>query len=260
MPRIPCCLTSAVHKCELILVHGDNLRALLSLLAVDSPIWNHFDGSPESEFSFFCKEDLISNLDGLTNKGHLEDFLTRLVDIENVPVKTWFQTDGKIESACNSPLTIEYGLEGERFLDSSDMESLLPQRTGTDTSSPTVSTDCGSGSDPFRDPSPEPSDCDDDSAPLLTPSNTESTWSKTSSKHGTKWIGSTDYSSDRDDYWSKIGSSSEKKVTAKGRWWLSSLFGSKTMEESRPDHSEYQRIPESPDPNFKYPQTADRLP
>ncbi|KAF7507168.1 hypothetical protein GJ744_010850 [Endocarpon pusillum] len=82
-----CCMRTANHQCSLILVYGDTLRVLLRCTFVNSGIWKHLEGPLDTEITYFCKDDLVSHLGNLTDKDHLEEFLSRLLEIWNLEME-----------------------------------------------------------------------------------------------------------------------------------------------------------------------------
>lgn len=126
-----CCHPSEDHKCDMMIVYGDTLRALLSSSAVDSTICTHVDGPLESDMPvmFFCKDDLAYHLGDQIHKDDLEHFLALLLDVENLQVEIPLGEDiREVSSNCSSPITMEYGPEsdGDPFEDCPDTEPLLP--------------------------------------------------------------------------------------------------------------------------------------
>lgn len=140
MKLLPCTcyLRSGDHRCDLILVYGDTLHALLSSTAVDLAILDHVDGSLEAEVPvmFFCKDDLALHLRNKTHRDDLEDFLAMLLagkQMQTIQDDLERQEEVADASACSSPIAVEYGSDGEAFLDSSETEPLLPQGQSRDT-------------------------------------------------------------------------------------------------------------------------------
>ncbi len=149
-----CCISSEDHGCDLIIVHGDTLRGLLSSAAVDRAIHSHVDGSLDGEFPvmFLCKDDLALHLGNVADRDDLEDFLAMLLAGENiqslqVELGCWEEVGD--ESICASPMTTEYGRDRDLFQDQSDLEPLLTEGPFQDpaTCEPILL------EDPFRDPS-----------------------------------------------------------------------------------------------------------
>lgn len=211
MPLVSCCVRSSDHTCDPILVYGDTLRALLSSTAVDSRIRNHINGPLEAEIAYFCKDDLVSHLGNLTDKDRLEDLLIVLLDMENLQVELGAREDVRDDPTCLSPITMEYGPDGDGFRDSSDREPLLPRSNTGELSKSAFKLKYGYDSDPFQDPS-----------------DTESTSSRSSEGETRQSSDTMDHGADEDPLcdFSDIEIPSPRRQTGEGKKSFRSRFPS----------------------------------
>jgi hypothetical protein len=125
-----CCIRSEGHKCDLILVWGEALRALLSSPSVDAAIWTHVDGPLDAEtpVRFFCRDDLIAHLGNATIKDYLEDYLAMILDISKKKFELGLERAIREDLACLSPVATEDGSDnGDPFVDAPDTEPLAPK-------------------------------------------------------------------------------------------------------------------------------------
>ena len=119
-----CCVSAPGHRCDLILVYGDTLRALLSSSAVDAAIWNHIALPLDDDMPvmFLCQDDLLGHLGNVTHRDNLEELLALLLDAnrENIEAGIENNIDEILDSVF--PITMEYGYEGDLFAGSPDFD------------------------------------------------------------------------------------------------------------------------------------------
>ena len=138
-----CCVQSEGHKCDLILVWGETLRALLSSPFADGAIWKHVDGQLDKDMPvmFFCRDDLIAHLGNVTVKDYLDDFLGMIREINKSRVEQGLENDIREDLACIHPnetdivslngmkylppVAMEYGFVGDQFVDLPHTDSIL---------------------------------------------------------------------------------------------------------------------------------------
>ena len=238
MLPLPCCVFSLGHTCELILVYGDTLRALLSSTAVDSTIWNHISSPLEAELTYFCRDDLALHLGNVTDKDHLEDFLAMLLAVENLQVELGAWEDIRDEWASLSPITMEYEPDGDLFQETPDTEPLLPRSAQEDRTGWPVTVQYESDIDPFRDPS--------------------GTESPSSGRRGRQWLAALDYGSDRDRPRgsSDTGPQLPRAYTGEGRVSFRSHLASIERKRNLQLRHDYHQIP-SPSQIPECPPTGD---
>ncbi len=124
-----CCVWTANHQCDPILVYEETLRILMRCTFVESRIWKHFDRLLDTEITYFCRDDLVSHLGTWTDRDHLEEFLSRLPEIWSLQMEVDAMEEVRDHPACHSPIALEYGPNEDPFRDFSDEELLLPNIT-----------------------------------------------------------------------------------------------------------------------------------
>lgn len=138
-----CCVQSEGHSCDLILVWGESLRALLSSPLVDGAVWKHVDGPTDGDMPtmFFCRDDLLIHLGHVTIKDYLDDYLAMILDLSKGMVDRDLDKEVREDLASRRPVetdivslngmrylppvAVEYGTEGNQFVDSAQTDSLL---------------------------------------------------------------------------------------------------------------------------------------
>ncbi len=146
-----CCVETANHQCDPVLVRGENLHILMRCIFVESGIWKHFDGPLDTEIISFCRDDLVSHLGTWTDRDHLEELLSRLPELWNLQMEVDAVEEVRDDPVCLSPTALEFGPGGDPFRDSSDAEPFLPKMTKAEVSESTFKLKYEYDSNPFED-------------------------------------------------------------------------------------------------------------